>query len=131
MKGRDDSDMMCYGTILLVSNVIDYYERYQAGELRTAQLQTQLAQAELQALRMQLQPHFLFNTLNSISALQLTDVETANQMTETLINPIETPGCTRLGRIRINKAVFFDILDPIILTQNLRLFSSHFRSKSI
>lgn len=76
--------LMCYGTILLVSNVIDYYERYQAGELRTSQLQTQLAQAELQALRMQLQPHFLFNTLNSISALQLTDVETANQMTARL-----------------------------------------------
>lgn len=76
--------LMCYGTILLVSNVIDYYERYQAGELRASQLQAQLAQAELQALRMQLQPHFLFNTLNSISALQLTDVETANQMTARL-----------------------------------------------
>lgn len=76
--------LMCYGTILLVSNVIDYYERYQAGELRTLQLHAQLAQAQLQALRMQLQPHFLFNTLNSISALQLTDIEAANQMTARL-----------------------------------------------
>lgn len=75
---------MSYGTILLVSNVIDYYERYQAGELRASQLQTQLAQAQLQALRMQLQPHFLFNTLNSISALQLTDVQAANTMTARL-----------------------------------------------
>lgn len=76
--------LMSYGTILLVSNVIDYYERYQAGELRTSQLETQLAQAQLQALRMQLQPHFLFNTLNSISALQMTDVEAANKMTARL-----------------------------------------------
>lgn len=76
--------LMCYGTILLVSNVIDYYERYQAGELQTSQLNAQLAEAQLQALRMQLQPHFLFNTLNSISALQLTDVEAANQMTARL-----------------------------------------------
>ena len=76
--------LMCYGTILLVSNVIDYYERYQAGELRASQLETQLAQAQLQALRMQLQPHFLFNTLNSISALQMTDVEAANRMTARL-----------------------------------------------
>jgi signal transduction histidine kinase len=75
---------MSYGTILLVSNVTDYYERYQAGELRASQLQTQLAQAQLQALRMQLQPHFLFNTLNSISALQLTDVQAANAMTARL-----------------------------------------------
>jgi sensor histidine kinase YesM len=75
---------MCYGTMLLVSNVTDYYERYQVGELRASQLETQLAQAQLQALRMQLQPHFLFNTLNSISALQMTDVEAANRMTARL-----------------------------------------------
>jgi len=75
---------MSYGTILLVSNVIDYYERYQAGQLHASQLEAQLAQAQLQALRMQLQPHFLFNTLNSISALQLTDVQAANAMTARL-----------------------------------------------
>jgi two-component system, LytTR family, sensor kinase len=75
---------MSYGTFLLVSNVREYYERYQAGELRATQLEAQLAQAQLQALKMQLQPHFLFNTLNSISALQLTDVETANRMTARL-----------------------------------------------
>ena len=75
---------MCYGTFLLVSSVMDYYERYQAGELRASQLEAQLAQAQLQALKMQLQPHFLFNTLNSISALQLTDVEAANRMTARL-----------------------------------------------
>src|SRR5207244_50220 len=75
---------MCYGTFLLVSSVTDYYERYQAGELRASQLEAQLAQAQLQALKMQLQPHFLFNTLNSISALQMTDVEAANRMTARL-----------------------------------------------
>lgn len=75
---------MSYGTFLLVSNVREYYERYQAGELRASQLEAQLAQAQLQALKMQLQPHFLFNTLNSISALQLTDVEAANRMTARL-----------------------------------------------
>ena len=76
--------LMSYGTFLLVSNVIDYYERYQTGKLRASQLETQLAQAQLQALKMQLHPHFLFNTLNSISALQMTDVDAANQMTARL-----------------------------------------------
>ena len=75
---------MCYGTFVLVSSLMDYYERYQAGEFRASQLEAQLAQAQLQALKMQLQPHFLFNTLNSISALQLTDVEAANRMTARL-----------------------------------------------
>ena len=76
--------LMSYGTFLLVSNVIDYYEQYQVGKLRASQLETQLAQAQLQALKMQLHPHFLFNTLHSISALQMTDVEAANRMTARL-----------------------------------------------
>lgn len=76
--------LMSYGTFLLVSNVIDYYEQYQVGKLRASQLEAQLAQAQLQALKMQLHPHFLFNTLNSISALQMTDVEAANRMTARL-----------------------------------------------
>jgi len=54
---------MSYGTFLLVGNVIEFYRRYQAGELKASQLETQLARAELQALKSQLQPHFLFNTL--------------------------------------------------------------------
>ena len=57
-----------------------YYSRYREGELRTAQLSAQLAQAQLQALRMQLHPHFLFNTLNAISTLVHKDPEIADRM---------------------------------------------------
>jgi sensor histidine kinase YesM len=55
---------------------LDYYHKYQEREkealrleLNTAQLKTQLAHAQLSALKMQLQPHFLFNTLNAIMVL--------------------------------------------------------------
>ena len=48
--------------------------------MRASQLEVQLAQAELQALKMQLHPHFLFNTLHSISALMHEDVEAADKM---------------------------------------------------
>jgi sensor histidine kinase YesM len=51
-----------------------------AVEKRTSQLQSELVQAQLQALKMQLQPHFLFNTLNSISSLVLTDPPLAYSM---------------------------------------------------
>lgn len=78
---------MSYGTIFLVSYVIDYYRRHQEEELKVSRLRTELAQAQLQvteaqlqALKMQLHPHFLFNTLNSISALLDEDVEAADQM---------------------------------------------------
>jgi two-component system LytT family sensor kinase len=47
---------------------------------RVARLQAELTQAQLQALKMQLHPHFLFNTLNSISSFLRTDVETADEM---------------------------------------------------
>ncbi len=48
--------------------------------MRTAQLETRLAQAQLQALRLQLQPHFLFNTLNTISSVLYEDPRVADEM---------------------------------------------------
>jgi two-component system LytT family sensor kinase len=50
------------------------------SEQRVARLQAELTQAQLQALKMQLHPHFLFNTLNSISSYLRTDVEVADEM---------------------------------------------------
>jgi two-component system, LytTR family, sensor kinase len=75
-----DYYILIYWLILMISHAFDYYSRYREGELRASQLQAQLAQAELQALKMQLHPHFLFNTLHSISALQLKDIAAANRM---------------------------------------------------
>ena len=49
-------------------------------ELRNSQLATRLAQAQLQVLKMQIQPHFLFNTLHAISTLMHKDVESADRM---------------------------------------------------
>jgi two-component system, LytTR family, sensor kinase len=69
-----------YGLILLLNQVFRYYRRYREGELRASQLETQLTQAQLQALKMQLHPHFLFNTLHSISALLHRDPDMADRM---------------------------------------------------
>jgi two-component system LytT family sensor kinase len=69
-----------YLLIALSSYAYSYYSRYREGQLRTLQLEAQLSQAQLQALKMQLHPHFLFNTLHSISALLTKDVEAARKM---------------------------------------------------
>jgi signal transduction histidine kinase len=69
-----------YLPIVLIAHAVSYYQQFRERELRTAQLETQLAQAHLQALKNQLQPHFLFNTLHSISALVLTDPHAADRM---------------------------------------------------
>lgn len=69
-----------YLPIVLIAHAVAYYRRFRERELRALQLETQLAQAHLQTLKSQLQPHFLFNTLHSISALMLTDVPAADKM---------------------------------------------------
>lgn len=56
------------------------YRKYKIRELETAKLETRFAEAQNMALRMQLQPHFLFNTLNSISALVHANPEGADSM---------------------------------------------------
>jgi LytS/YehU family sensor histidine kinase len=69
-----------YLLIALTSYAFSYYRRYREGQLKTLQLEAQLSQAQLQALKMQLHPHFLFNTLHSISALLNKDTQAARKM---------------------------------------------------
>ncbi len=77
-------NLVTYWVLVATTQGYLYYQRYRQGELRSAQLSAQLAQAQLQALRMQLHPHFLFNTLNSISALIHKDPDAADRMTARL-----------------------------------------------
>jgi sensor histidine kinase YesM len=75
-----DRELSIYWIIVMVSHAFDYYFRYRSGEVRAAHLQTQLAQAQLQALKMQLHPHFLFNALNAIAELVYRNPEAAERM---------------------------------------------------
>ena len=73
-------NFLIYWVIVAVSHAFDYYRKYREREWRTTQLEKRLVQAKLQALQMQLNPHFLFNTLHSISSLMHKDVEAADKM---------------------------------------------------
>jgi signal transduction histidine kinase len=75
-----DRCLLIYWVIVLISHAFNYYNSYRKGELKASQLRTQLVQSQLEALKMQLHPHFLFNTLHSISALLNQDVEAARSM---------------------------------------------------
>ena len=66
--------------IVLIAHAISYYRQFQDREIRATQLEAQLAKSHLQSLKSQLQPHFLFNTMHSVSALMLTDVRAADRM---------------------------------------------------
>ncbi|HEV3315721.1 MAG TPA: histidine kinase [Candidatus Angelobacter sp.] len=75
-----ESDVWMYWVISVTAFVISYYLRFREKEMKTLQLETQLERTQLSILKMQLQPHFLFNTLHSISALMHQDVKAADKM---------------------------------------------------
>src|ERR1044071_2020721 len=62
-------DFFVYWAVLGVGYAFDYRQRYNERERDASELKAQLAQAQLEALKVQLHPHFLFNTLHTISGL--------------------------------------------------------------
>lgn len=75
-----DYEMMTYWAILFLSHARRYHDEVQARALTASRLETRLIEAQLQNLQRQIQPHFLFNALNTISALMHRDVEAADDM---------------------------------------------------
>ncbi|HEU4698837.1 MAG TPA: histidine kinase [Gemmatimonadales bacterium] len=69
LASRLSVELLTYFAILGVTSAVAYYRRARERELTAARLEAELAQAQLQALRMQLHPHFLFNTLHAIAVL--------------------------------------------------------------
>src|ERR1051325_9063712 len=63
------SDLLVYCAVVGICYALDYYRKYREREFLASRLEAQLAQAQLESLRMQLHPHFLFNTLNGIVGL--------------------------------------------------------------
>jgi two-component system LytT family sensor kinase len=74
-----DTGVLIYLVIILVEHSFVYYRRYQQSLVNASNLQAQLAQAQLRALKMQLHPHFLFNTLHTIAALVQEDPDLAER----------------------------------------------------
>ena len=71
LVGLGATNIMVYWGIVAVSQAVNYFRKYQEREFR-------LAQAQLHSLRMQLHPHFLFNTLNAIAELVYSDPKAAD-----------------------------------------------------
>jgi two-component system, LytTR family, sensor kinase len=81
------SNFLLYWTVIGIAQAVESFRMQRERELlasrleaRTSQLEAQLATAQLDTLKMQLHPHFLFNTLNTIGVLMRQDVEAANRM---------------------------------------------------
>ena len=74
------NDLTSYTVIVLAYYFFERLRIAQAQQLAAAELQAKLAQAQMENLRLQLQPHFLFNTLNTISSVMYEDVPAADAM---------------------------------------------------
>jgi two-component system LytT family sensor kinase len=73
-----------YAQVVLVALAVESFRRYRGGRERTERLERHLAEARLEALQMQLQPHFLFNTLNAIASLIHVNPAQADKMVSRL-----------------------------------------------
>lgn len=142
-----DKMLIIYCILVVLQQALSYYEEIQQKELRSSQLQTQLSQAQMQALKMQLQPHFLFNTLNAIVTLIHKNPDAAEEMivrlSDFLRMTLEVSGRDIVslkeelefirayldieqvrfeGRLRYECSVPYDLLDahvPLLLLQPL------------
>jgi len=77
---RATLDILVYWSLVGASQAIINLRRSQERERRAAELEARLTSARLQALRMQINPHFLFNALNSIATLVYVDPRAADEM---------------------------------------------------
>jgi two-component system, LytTR family, sensor kinase len=82
-----ETRLLAFLAIVTLGWAARYFALYRTRHLHASELETRLARTHLQVLKLQLQPHFLFNTLNAIAELVHTDPEAADQM------------ITRLGRL--------------------------------
>ncbi len=83
-------DVQVYIAIVVAAHAYEYLKRVRRQEAERYEYQQALAASELQALKMQLQPHFLFNTLHGIATLVDSDPETARAMILKLSNLLRT-----------------------------------------
>jgi len=74
------NESMAFWAVIGVVHALEFNRRYREREVAAADLRARLSEAQLDALRSQIHPHFLFNTLHSISTLMHRDVEAADTM---------------------------------------------------
>ena len=80
LVGSFITEVMAFGALLAVIHAVEFQRRGMEQTAQAARLETLLAESRLEALTAQLQPHFLFNTLHSVSTLMHRDVEAADTM---------------------------------------------------
>lgn len=116
---------LVYWLIVGAWQAYQYYERYLSSELRMERLERRFSEARLNALRMQLDPHFLFNALNTISSQVERDPRMARRMLEHLGDLLRLSLESR-DREEIPLAGEMAFLDHYLAIQRIR-FGDHLK----
>ena len=103
--------MIEYWIILGVFMALYYFKQFRDKEVQILVMENELNNAELSALKMQLQPHFLFNTLNTVSALISTNAKDAQRVLARLGNLLRT-------LLDQNQRNYLQLSDEIEYTKN-------------
>ncbi len=113
-------NLVVYWILVGVYHALAYYRKYRERELRASQLEARLARAQLQVLKMQLHPHFLFNTLHAISALMHQDVEVADRMLARLASLLRS-ALENADRQEVTLREELDFIHPYLEIEQARL----------
>ncbi len=111
---------LTYALLLATSYTIDYYRQYRERELRTSRLEAKLVEAQLESLKNQIHPHFLFNTLNAISSLMHKNVEAADEAIARLADLLRA-SLEANGSQEVPLRQEIDILTQYVEIEKLRL----------
>lgn len=112
--------ILYYCLLLGVGLALDYYHRYRERERTAERLQAGLNEARLQALKMQLHPHFLFNTLHAISSLIPADAKPARRMVARLGDLLRT-SLDHEATQEVTLREELDFLQPYVEIEQIRL----------
>ncbi len=104
--------------LVAVAHAVRFYEREDTRRLREAELRGQLVQARLQALQLQLNPHFLFNTLNSIASLVQDNPAAAERMIEALAELLRLATTTQRQQVTVREEL--RCLERYLLIERIR-----------
>lgn len=111
-------ELVVYLAIVIAGHAVVYFRRSQRQEVEQVELREALTQSELHTLQMQIQPHFLFNTLNGISSLVHSDPAQAEQM------------ILRLSSL-LRRTLQQDGSDVVLLSEELRLAEDYLDIESM
>ncbi|MEO6155195.1 MAG: histidine kinase [Thermomonas sp.] len=117
---RLPGEWILYCMVLGGVMAFEFYQRYHERALQAAQLERSLADAKLHALELQLQPHFLFNTLNAIAGLVRTN---HNKQAVTMVAGLADLlrySLDHAGRQRVSLAEEMDMLERYLVIENAR-----------